>query len=157
MNKPELFDAYIERCKVEKTIRDKKLREGKYITRIYSVDIISTMDEDLETMNTLCVECHVMDSVKGSYYESGENMFWHIPLKYENYNVITEFLEACPPMLKPSSLLTVGDKGSAAWNCCLLLAVKETELKTKVKWLIDQSVMRMGEDGPKDEDITLPF
>jgi hypothetical protein len=155
MDKTQLFDAYIERCKFEKTIRDKKLREGKYITRIREVDIISTVDRDYNTLDTLLVKCCVIDSVKGSYYEEGEEMYWHIPMKYENYTLIKNFLDSCPPMYKPSSLLTKGLKETAAYNCCLLLAVKETDNETKVKWLIDQSVYRMDEDN--DEELTKPF
>lgn len=155
MNKVDLFDTYIERCKLEKTIRNKKLREGKYITRIREVDIITTLDEDLETLNVLCVKCVVIDSTKESYYEEGEEMYWDIPMKYENYDKIRNFLSSCPPMFKPSSLLTYKSKETAAWNCCLLLAVKEEDTQTKVKWYIDKTVMRMGEDD--DEDKTLPF
>lgn len=155
MNKIELFDEYMKRCSLEKTIKDNYIREGKYVTRIRAVDIISTIDEDLEQLNVLSVKCSVIDSLKDSYYVEGEDMYWNIPMTYENYLEITSFLSACPPMFSASSLLTTPDKETAAWNCCLLLAVKETKDKTKVQWYIDKSVMRVDED-PEDLKTT-PF
>ena len=154
MNKVDLFDSYIERCKLEKVIKNKTIREGKYITRIRDVDIISTMNEDLEVLNVLSVKCMVIDSSKESYYEKDEEMYWTIPMTYENYDKIKNFLDSCPPMYKPSSLLTYKNKETAAWNCCLLLAAKEENNKTTVKWYIDKTVMRMGDD--TDEKIK-PF
>lgn len=155
MNKLDLFEAYMKRCSLEKTIKNNYVREGKYITRIRAVDIISTINEDLEQLNVLSVKCYVIDSLKDSYYVEGEDMYWNIPMTYENYLEITNFLSACPPMFSASSLLTTPNKETAAWNCCLLLAVKETKDKTEVQWFIDKSVMRMGDEDNNDK--TIPF